>query len=58
MIDVQVDGREVCVRLTDDVWQMLEPGTLCLTVKQAQVLRRALNSLNDYQPLDEEAEDG
>jgi hypothetical protein len=58
MMDVQVDGREVIVRLRDDVFQMVEPGTLCLTVKQAQVLRRALNSLNDYQPLDEEGEDG
>jgi len=58
MMDVQVEGREVIVRLTDDVWQMLEPGTLCLTVKQAQVLRRSLNALNHYQSLDEEGEDG
>ena len=58
MMDVQVDGREVIVRLKDDVFQMEEPGTLCLTVKQAQVLRRSLNALNHYQSLDEEGEDG
>lgn len=58
MMDVQVDGREVRVRLMDDVFQMEEPGTVCLTMKQAQVLRRALNALNHYQSLDEEGEDG
>ena len=58
MMDVQVDGREVIVRLRDDVFQMEEPGTLCLTVKQAQVLRRSLNALNHYQSLEEEPEDG
>lgn len=58
MMDVQVDGREVRVRLKDDVFQMEEPGTLCLTTKQAQMLRLSLNSLNDFQPLDEEPEDG
>lgn len=58
MMDVQVDGREVIVRLRDDVWQMEEPGTLCLTTKQAQILRRSLNALNDFQSLDEEPEDG
>jgi hypothetical protein len=46
MMDVQVEGREVRVRLMDDVFQMEEPGTVCLTMKQAQVLRRALNALN------------
>ena len=46
MMDVQVEGREVIVRLKDDVFQMEEPGTVCLTIKQAQVLRRALNALN------------
>ena len=58
MMNVQVDGREVVVRLKDDVWQMLEPGTLCLTSIQAQMLRRALNGLNEYYPLDGEPEDG
>lgn len=58
MMDVQVDGREVRVRLKDDVFQMEEPGTLCLTTKQAQMLRRSLNSLNDFQSLDDEGEDG
>ena len=57
-MDVQVEGREVRVRLMDDVFQMEEPGTVCLTMKQAQVLRRALNALNHYQSLDEEGEDG
>ena len=28
MMDVQVDGRDVIVRLRDDVWQLEEPGTL------------------------------
>jgi hypothetical protein len=58
MMDVQVDGREVRVRLKDDVFQMEEPGTLCLTTKQAQMLRRSLNALNDFQSLDDEGEDG
>jgi len=58
MMDVQVDGREVIVRLRDDVWGMLEPGTLCLTATQAQMLRRSLNELNAFHPLDAEPEDG
>ena len=58
MMDVQVSGREVTVRLKDDVWQLEEPGTLSLTATQAQMLRRSLNALNYYQPLDAEPEDG
>jgi hypothetical protein len=58
MMDVQVDGRDVIVRLRDDVWQLEEPGTLSLTRSQAQILRRALNSLDEYSPLDGEPEDG
>jgi len=58
MMDVQVDGREVIVRLRDDVFQMVEPGTLCLTLTQAATLRRALNSLDNHHSLDAEPEDG
>jgi hypothetical protein len=57
-MDVQVDGRDVIVRLRHDVWQLEEPGTLFLTRTQAQMLRRSLNSLNDYDSLDGEPEDG
>jgi hypothetical protein len=57
MIDLTVDGRDVCVRLRDDVWQMDEPGTLCLTRDQAIVLRRALNELSVAYLVDE-PEDG
>lgn len=58
MMDVQVDGHDVIVRLRDDVWQMQEPGTLSLTTTQVQHLRRALNALGSYPPLDLEPEDG
>lgn len=58
MIDVNWDGRDVQVRLRDDVWQLEEPGTLSLTRTQAQLLRVHLNELNNYQPLDAEPEDG
>jgi hypothetical protein len=40
------------------VWQLEEPGTLYLTRNQAQILRRGLNSLDEYYPLDGEPEDG
>ena len=58
MMNIQVDGRDVVVTLRDDVWQLEEPGTLCLTRDQAQILRRGLNSLDAYHPLDAEPEDG
>jgi len=58
MMDVQVDGRDVIVTLRDDVWAMEEPGTLSLTGTQAQMLRRSLNELNAFYPLDAEPEDG
>jgi hypothetical protein len=58
MMDVNFDGRDVTVRLKDDVWQVGEPGTLSLTRTQAQVLRLYLNELNGYTPLDAEPEDG
>jgi len=58
MMNIQVDGREVIVTLKHDVWQMSEPGTLCLTRTQAQMLRRGLNSLDAHYPLDAEPEDG
>jgi hypothetical protein len=58
MMNIQVDGRDVIVRLRDDVWQLEEPGTLFLTRTQAQILRRGLNSLDAHYPLDAEPEDG
>lgn len=57
-MDVRVDGRDVCVRLRDDVWQLEEPGTLCLTPAQVQHLRLHLNQLVDSVELAEEHEDG
>ena len=56
-MDVKVDGRDVSVRLRDDVWQMEEPGTLCLTRDQAMMLRRVLNELSVAYLVDE-PEDG
>ena len=58
MMDVQIDGREVIVRLKDDVFQMEEPGTICFTLTQAATLRRALNVLDNHHSLDAEPEDG
>lgn len=58
MMDVSVDGREVTVKLLDDVWQLEGPGTIVFTTTQAQLLRRSLNELDAYQPLDWEPEDG
>lgn len=58
MMDVKVDGRDVCVRLRDDVWVMEEPGTICLTMKQAYYLRRELNELTVAYLVDEVEEDG
>jgi hypothetical protein len=46
MMDLRAEGREICVRLRDDVWQLEEPGTLCLTMEQAYYLRAHLNSLS------------
>ena len=58
MMDLRLDGRDVCVTLRDDVWQLEEPGTLCLTRTQLQHLRFELNQLIDVVPLDGEPEDG
>ena len=58
MIDLHKDGRDVCVRLRDDVWQLSEPGTLCLTPEQVQHLRFQLNQIVDSVELAEEHEDG
>ena len=58
MMDVNWDGRDLTVRLRDDVWQVEGPGTLSLTRTQAQLLRLHLNELNAYSPLDNEPEDG
>jgi len=58
MIEVTRDGRDVCVRLRDDVWQLSEPGTLCLSSAQAQHLRLHLNQLVDAVELTDDHEDG
>jgi hypothetical protein len=57
MMDLSADGRDVRIRLRDDVWQMEEPGTLYLTRQQAYYLRAHLNAFgNAY--FDDEPEDG
>ena len=43
MMDLKSDGRDVNVRLRDDVWALEEPGTLSLTRSQAQHLLLHLN---------------
>ena len=59
MMDLRMDGRDICVRLRDDVWQMEEPGTLCITREQAIYLRAHLNALmNAYPDFYDEPEDG
>ena len=58
MMDVRWDGREVVIRLRDDVWSMLEPGTLCLTRKQAQTLFLHLKELSSVPDPYDEPEDG
>jgi hypothetical protein len=58
MMNIQIDGREVRVKLTHDVWQLEEPGTICFTLTQAAMIRRGLNSLDQHYPLDAEPEDG
>jgi hypothetical protein len=57
MMDMTVDGRDVTIRLRDDVWQLVEPGTLALTRTQAIVLRAQLNELSAAYFVDE-PEDG
>ena len=58
MMDVRWDGRDVVVRLRDDVWQLEEAGTLSLTRRQAQVLRLHLNELNNQPSFEQEPENG
>ena len=59
MMDLRMDGRDICLRLRDDVWQMEEPGTLCITREQAIYLRAHLNALmNAYPDFYDEPEDG
>lgn len=58
MMDLQWDGREIHVRLRDDVWQVGEPGTLSLTRTQAQMLRVHLNELAVSHNYEYEPEDG
>ena len=58
MMELSYDGHEVCVRLRDDVWQLSEPGTICLTPAQVQHLRFHLNQLVDAVELADEHEDG
>lgn len=58
MMEVDWDGRDVQVKLRDDVWQIGEPGTLTLTRKQAQILRLHLNQLSGTPEFEQELEDG
>lgn len=58
MMEMKWDGREVIVRLRDDVWQLEEPGTLNLTRTQAQMLRVHLNQLAVSHNYEQEPEDG
>lgn len=58
MMDLKIDGRDVTVRLRDDVWVMEEPGTICFSMEQAHYLRRELNELSVAYLMDEAEEDG
>ena len=57
-MDVVPDGREVHIRLRDDVWQIGEPGTLTLSRKQAHTLRLHLNAWAYQAQLADMEEDG
>jgi hypothetical protein len=58
MMELSWDGRDVVVRLRDDVWVVGEPGTLTLSRRQAQTLRLHLNELNNQPTFIDEPEDG
>jgi hypothetical protein len=58
MMDLHYENREVCVTLRHDVWQLQEPGTICLTRDQAIYLRAHLNALMDAYADYFEPEDG
>jgi len=56
-MDLKSDGRDVNVRLRDDVWAMEEPGTLSLTRTQAHALRLHLNAwaiATQFEDIDED----
>ena len=57
-MDVIPDGRDVNVRLRDDVWAMEEPGTLSLTRPQAHALRLHLNAWAIATQFEDIEEDG
>ncbi len=57
MMDVSAHGRDVNIRLRDDVWAMEEPGTLSLTRTQAHTLRLHLNAwaiATQFEDIDED----
>lgn len=59
MMDLTIEGRDLHVRLHDDVWGLMEPGTLVLTRTQALVLRSYLNELVDATVfMEDDGEDG
>ena len=58
MMDLKSDGRDVNVRLRDDVWAMEEPGTLSLTRTQAHALRLHLNAWAMFTQFEDIDEDG
>ena len=57
-MDLKMDGRDICIKLRDDVWILEEAGTLCLTRTQAQMLRLHLNQLATLPEFELEPEDG
>ena len=57
-MDLKSDGRDVNVRLRDDVWAMEEPGTLSLTRTQAHALRLHLNAWAVFTQFEDIEEDG
>jgi len=58
MMDITSDGRDVNIRLRDDVWAMNEPGTLSLTRTQAHTLRLHLNAWAMETQFQDNEEDG
>jgi len=56
-MDLHSDGRDVNIRLRDDVWALEERGTLSLTRTQAHALRLHLNAwaiATQFEDIDED----
>ena len=57
MMDLHSDGRDVNIRLRDDVWALEERGTLSLTRTHAHALRLHLNAwaiATQFEDIDED----